>query len=414
VRGQRAFVDFVRIHVKAGDGGNGCISFSHEKYRQLAGPDGGDGGRGGSVYLEGDPRMGTLLDFKQHSSFRAGRGQHGMGKQCFGKSGRDVLLKVPLGTVVIDEATGEELLDILEPGIRVCIAKGGAGGRGNQHFATTTNHTPRKAEYGKKGEEKRLVLELKALADVGLVGLPNAGKSTLLSVLSGATPRIGAYPFTTLSPNLGVILSADLQRHITLADIPGLVEGAHKGAGLGDRFLRHIERTKVLVHLVAPEGGTDGDGNPTLADARPETLLYAHELVRNELRQYSESLPEKPTLTVLTKTDMVTAEQSAAIVEAFRAERGIAMHTICAITGEGIDALRAKIEELIAPFFAAPPEATPGDPGGEDPMTAHEAAFHEGLRGEGTRDPMAEAAFGDDGPFGEGIYGEDDDDAPRR
>lgn len=354
----RAFVDFVRISVKAGDGGQGCIAFIREKGKPFGGPSGGDGGRGGSVWLEADETMTTLLDFKLRPAWQAQRGEHGAGKQCSGKSGVDITLKAPLGTVVIDAETKAEIGDLTQPGQRLLLAKGGDGGRGNQHFATSTNKAPRKAEAGWPGEQKTLILELKIFADCGLVGLPNAGKSTLLAAVTKATPKIAAYPFTTLSPNLGVFVSADLQRQITLADIPGLIEGAHKGQGLGDRFLRHIERTKVLVHLVAAQAGTNEDGEMVEIDTRPEALQYAFELVENELAQYSDVLLKKPRVVVLSKTDLLTPDEVLQICEHFRRTRGIELLPISAHSGEGIPALLAKLEELTAP----PPEPQPTAP----------------------------------------------------
>lgn len=340
------FVDFVRIHVKAGDGGEGCIAFLREKGKPFGGPSGGDGGRGGSVWLEADPEMVTLLDFKTRPSWVAQRGQHGMGKNMSGRSGEDITLKVPLGTTVIDAETGEELGDLTASGQRMRIAKGGDGGRGNQHFATPTNKAPRKAEAGWPGEERHLQLELKIIADAGFVGLPNAGKSTLLAALTSAHPKIAPYPFTTISPNLGVFLASDFQTRITLADIPGLIEGAHTGQGLGDRFLRHIERTRLLVHLVAPESGETAEGDITTADADPEALLYAYELVSEELVQYSEKLRVKDRLVCLSKADLLTEEERAAAVEAF-AGRGIKLHVLSAPEGIGLEELKAMIEKSV-------------------------------------------------------------------
>jgi GTP-binding protein len=350
--GGNHFVDFVRIHVKAGDGGEGCIAFMREKGKPFGGPCGGDGGRGGSIWLEADAEMTTLLDFKQRPSWVANRGQHGLGKNCSGRSGEDVVLKVPLGTTIIDAKTGEELGDLTRPGERFLAAKGGDGGRGNQHFATATNKAPRKAEAGWPGEERHLHLELKLIADVGFVGLPNAGKSTLLAALTNANPKIAPYPFTTLSPNLGVFIASDFQSRITLADIPGLIEGAHRGQGLGDRFLRHIERTTVLVHLVAPEGGTTGEGEISEANADPEDLLYSYRLVEAELEQYSALLLEKPRIVCLTKTDLITPGEVTAAVEAFRAE-GIAVLPISCQSGDGIELLRGRIEKLVMDARAA-------------------------------------------------------------
>lgn len=340
------FVDYVRIHVKAGDGGEGCIAFLRSKGEPFGGPAGGDGGRGGSVFLEAEKEMVTLLDFKSRPSWVARRGQHGMGKNMSGRSGEDIVLKVPLGTTVTNAETGEELGDLTEPGQRMCIARGGDGGRGNQHFATPTNKAPRKAEAGWPGDERHLLLELKVIADAGFVGLPNAGKSTLLAAMTSAHPRIAPYPFTTLAPNLGVYTASDFQTRITLADIPGLIEGAHSGQGLGDRFLRHIERTKVLVHLVAPEGGESPDGEPVAADGDPQSLLYAHDLVMEELRQYSDSLLEKPRIVCLNKVDLLTGEELAGVRAAFQ-ERDIELHLLSGADGTGVAELMTMIERAV-------------------------------------------------------------------
>lgn len=347
------FVDQVRVHVKAGDGGHGCIAFLRLKGQPHAGPAGGDGGRGGSVVLEADRDLVTLIDLKTRPHIIAKRGDNGGGKNCSGRSGEDATIKVPLGTVAVDAETEEEIGDLTEHGQRLVVARGGDGGRGNQHFATPTNRAPRKAEDGWPGEERNLILELKIIADVGLVGLPNAGKSTTLAALTDARPRIAPYPFTTISPNLGVFVASDLQRRITLADIPGLIEGAHTGTGLGDRFLRHIERTRALVHLVAPEAGEDEDGKPTLADASPETLLYAYELVRSELAQYSEALLRKPRIVCLNKADLLSGEERAEAVAAFEEKHGIAPLFLSARDGEGLEALRVRIEELVFPEDSA-------------------------------------------------------------
>ncbi len=340
------FVDFVRVHVKAGDGGAGCISFLREKGKPFGGPDGGDGGRGGHIYLEGDEDLMTLLDFKYRSSFVAKRGKHGMGKNMSGRGAGDIVLKVPLGTMVIDEDTGEEIGDVTAHGEQLMVARGGDGGRGNQHFATATHKAPRKAEEGWPGEERHLALELKLLADAGLVGLPNAGKSTLLGALTSANPRIAPYPFTTLSPNLGVLLASDFQRRLVLADIPGLIEGAHTGAGLGDRFLRHVERTKALIHLVAPEGGETADGEITLANVDPEALLYAFDLVERELAEYSPVLPNKPRIVCLSKIDLIDPVDRERIDKAFAA-RNIDLVPISSETGEGLDRLKEQLEGLV-------------------------------------------------------------------
>jgi len=328
------FIDYLKVHVKAGDGGSGRINFRREKFVPRGGPDGGDGGRGGNVVFEVDPKLGTLLDLKYHSNLEAKRGEDGGTNNCFGADGQGVLVRVPLGTVVSDE-DGHQLADLTEPGQRWVAAKGGMGGLGNTHFATPTNKTPRYAQPGTEGQERTLILELKLLADVGLVGLPNAGKSTLLSKLTAATPKIAPYPFTTLSPNLGVMEFEDLT-HMTLADIPGLIEGASRGVGLGDRFLRHIERTKVLAHLVGDEQG--------LFD--PEDMLYKYDLVCEELAAYSPLLARKRQLVIVTKTDLADPDDVAQTLAAFR-ERGIEPLTISAFSGEGLDVLRQALRELV-------------------------------------------------------------------
>lgn len=331
------FVDHAKIHLQAGDGGDGCVSFRREKYVPRGGPDGGDGGRGGDIYLLADPAMTTLLDFRYKSNFKTKRGQHGGGNQRTGRDAEDLVLNVPLGTVVSTDE-GETIADLTQPGQKVMVAKGGRGGRGNQHFATPTNRAPRRWEYGGDGEQKTIILELKVIADVGLIGLPNAGKSTLLAALTAATPKIAPYPFTTVHPNLGVMEFSDTSR-CTIADIPGLIEGAHKGAGLGHRFLRHIERTRMLVHLVAP-----ADEEPK---AEPEKLLYAYDLVHAELKQYSDALAAKPEIVCLTKTDLLDEEEIEPIRKAFRV-RGIAVTPISSTAHAGLDALKELIGKQLA------------------------------------------------------------------
>ncbi|MCL5270653.1 MAG: GTPase ObgE, partial [bacterium] len=318
----QSFVDYARIYVKAGAGGNGCLSFRREKYVPHGGPDGGDGGDGGSVWLEASRELTILIDLKMKPMLRAERGHHGEGKNKTGRTGRDLVIRVPQGTVVSAE-DGAPLADLVADGQRYLAAAGGKGGAGNQHYATPTNQAPRKFKKGEPGQERPLILELKLIAQAGLIGLPNAGKSTLLAHLTHATPRIAPYPFTTLHPNLGV-MEIDALRRVTLADIPGLIEGASAGAGLGDRFLRHIERTGLLVHLVAPpepstrsedrEPATSAaeavadraeavaDRAETLAD-RAEAVAYAYDLVRRELEAYSPALAAKSEMVVLTKID---------------------------------------------------------------------------------------------------------------
>lgn len=286
------FVDYAKIHVKAGDGGDGCISFRREKYVPRGGPNGGDGGNGGNIYIEADPHLHTLIDFKYKPHFKARRGEHGRGKNQSGKNGEDVIIRVPCGTVIKSE-TGEIIADLTKPGERVLVAKGGKGGRGNQHFATSTNQTPRWAEPGEPGEEKWLILELKMLADVGLVGFPNAGKSTLLAAVTPATPKIAPYPFTTLHPNLGVYVAEENYR-VVFADIPGIIEDASQGMGLGDKFLRHIERTRLLVFLLFDDlGKFDFD-----------QLWHQFTVLRKELEAYSSELAKKPYVIAINKIDL--------------------------------------------------------------------------------------------------------------
>ncbi len=331
------FVDFVRIHVRAGDGGHGCISFRREKYVPRGGPNGGDGGDGGSVWAETDPHLTTLYDLSLAPSVRGGRGSHGSGGDKTGRSGEDRVVKVPLGTIITDRDTGEVLGDLTEPGARLCLACGGCGGRGNVRFASSTNRAPRKAEDGRPGEERRLVLELKLIADVGIVGLPNAGKSTLLAALTRATPKIAPYPFTTIHPNLGVMALPNFAS-CTVADIPGLIEGASRGAGLGDRFLRHIERTRLLVHLVPV------DADPEQTD--PESLWTQFDLVNRELAAHSETLAGRPQIVVLSKADLVSQDELAALTAHFEA-KGLGPLVISALMSEGLERLVEVINERL-------------------------------------------------------------------
>src|ERR1700691_1582487 len=293
------FVDEAKIYVKAGNGGNGCIAFRREKFVPRGGPSGGDGGHGGSIYLEANPHDNTLLRFRYNREFKADRGRHGEGSNCSGHSGADMILAVPVGTVVVDEDTGEQIADLTKPGERMLIAQGGRGGRGNQHFAKPWHQAPRESEEGQTGQERHLHFELKLLADVGLVGFPNAGKSTLISRISAAHPKIAAYPFTTLEPHLGVV-SADaasgrgVGRTFVVADLPGLIEGAHTGAGLGVRFLKHIERTRLIAHLVDTSDFSDHDP------------VRDFEIIEHELASFSPLLAEKPMIVVATKLDATT------------------------------------------------------------------------------------------------------------
>lgn len=298
------FVDQVTIEVRAGKGGDGCVSFYRGAYRPKGGPDGGDGGRGGDIIFVADPGLNTLVDFKGVRHWYAQSGEQGRGKQQFGKAGEDREIRVPAGTMIVNDLTGELIHD-MQPGDRVVIAKGGRGGFGNEHFKSSTNQTPRQSTPGDPGEEFTLRLELRLIADVGIVGLPNAGKSTLLSAITRAHPKIADYPFTTLSPQLG-IAELDRERRIVLADIPGLIDGAADGAGLGHDFLRHIERTRVIVHLIdpLPDKGTPAE---------------SYQMIRQELEAYSTELAEKPELIVLNKADLFVDEaEMDALVREFR------------------------------------------------------------------------------------------------
>lgn len=344
---ENSFVDFVRVTVKGGDGGNGAISFRREKYVPFGGPDGGDGGKGGDVVFEADRQIVTLLDVKLHSNITADRGANGKNKNKTGRSGEDIVVKVPLGTVVTDDV-GEVVGELTEPGQRLTAAAGGLGGAGNQHYPTSTHQAPRKAKDGQPGQERALVLELKLIADAGLIGLPNAGKSTLLKTLTHANPRVAPYPFTTLHPNLGIMAIGEYES-VTLADIPGLVEGASRGVGLGDRFLRHIERTALLIHLVAPDPSHMGDPEKSSteeAEIGAHFALDAYHLVRQELTAYSPEIVRKPELVVLTKTDLLSPEEVAKYLDVFRAE-GIEAVSISADAGEGLEELRNAIEKRL-------------------------------------------------------------------
>ncbi len=327
------FVDYVEIHVVAGTGGSGAEAFRREMGVPFGGPSGGDGGRGGHVVLQADPNLATLLDFRYQQHYRAERGQHGQGKNRTGREGEDLNLRVPVGTVVSDVETGVQLGELLEAGQTLVVAKGGRGGRGNAAFATPTRRAPRRWEPGEEGEERRIALELKLIADVGLVGLPNAGKSTLLAAISAATPKIADYPFTTLTPNLGVVqLSAG--RTYVVADIPGIIEGAHEGKGLGLRFLRHIERTRTLAFLVG-------------VDAEDPQAEYA--LLSAELAAYSAELARKPHCVLLTKVDLLPADVAPPVLDCPEAWGQFA---VSAVARRGLDAvleaLWSRVRETIA------------------------------------------------------------------
>ena len=336
------FIDEAKIRVKAGDGGNGCMAFRREKFVPRGGPSGGDGGNGGDVVMESSERHNTLVHFRFNPEYKAERGRHGEGSNRKGHDGADVVLKVPVGTIVYDDETGERLHDFSHPDERVVIARGGRGGRGNARFATSTHQAPRECEPGRPGEERAYRLELKLLADVGLVGYPNVGKSTLISRISAARPKIADYPFTTLQPNLGVVAvgqPADPdQVSFVVADIPGLIEGAHTGAGLGTQFLRHIERTRLLVHLV-DVSDSSGRSDP----------LHDVEVITGELKSFGAHLEDKPMLLAASKMDIANKEKLAKL-RRYAKKHGLELYPISAATGEGIEALKLamsrRLEEL--------------------------------------------------------------------
>ncbi len=326
------FIDEAEIEVKAGDGGRGCISFRREKHVPRGGPSGGEGGRGGSIYLLADEQITTLLDMTQRSTYRAASGRGGSGHKRTGKSGDDLVIRVPVGTIVKDAERGHVLRDMTAPGERLCVARGGRGGHGNAWYATAIDQTPRIAEEGEPGEHRRLALELKLIADVGLVGLPNAGKSTLLSRLSSAHPKIAAYPFTTRQPQLGIVEGPGFFRFV-MADIPGLIEGAHVGVGLGHEFLRHIERTRLIVHIVdaAPLDGSPDPGK-------------AWRTVRDELAAYSADLARRPEIVVANKLDLTGAEKGVKRLEKAAGRKVVA---ISAVAGTGLEELRRQIVKAL-------------------------------------------------------------------
>jgi len=357
------FVDEAKIYVKAGNGGNGCMAFRREKFVPRGGPSGGDGGAGGSVILEATQHDNTLLRYRFNREFRADRGRHGEGSNRTGHSGGDMLLAVPVGTVVIDEESGERLADLTRPGQQVTVARGGRGGRGNQHFAKPWHQAPRESEEGQPGEERHLRLELRLLADVGLVGFPNAGKSTLISRISAARPKIADYPFTTLEPHLGVVSAElrgndaggahrDLGRTFVVADLPGLIEGANQGVGLGTRFLRHIERTRLLAHLVDTSDASDRDP------------VRDFEIICGELAAFSESLAAKPMIVVATKLDATTDRSRLERLREHCAERKLDFYAISSATGEGI-------QELVRGMADALERLAPPEPAEESEASSH-------------------------------------------
>lgn len=316
------FVDYVKVHVRAGDGGRGCVSFRREKYVPKGGPNGGDGGRGGHIIVRADPQLYTLLDHKYRKTYRAERGQHGMGRNRHGSDGKDLVILVPVGTIVKDAGTDETIADLCSPSMEVLVARGGRGGLGNAHFSTSVRQAPRFAQPGEPGQEQEIILELKLLADVGIIGLPNAGKSTLISVISAARPKIADYPFTTLTPNLGVV-KFDGYRSFVVADIPGLIEGAHRGAGLGFQFLRHVERTKLLIHLVDVSDLTPGDPLDNLLKINRELMLYSGELA------------SKSQIVVASKIDIGREERIKRLSEYCKIN-GLPFLKVSSATGSGI------------------------------------------------------------------------------
>lgn len=326
------FVDYAKINVKAGDGGNGVVAFRREKYVPMGGPAGGDGGRGGSIVIQADEGLSTLMDFKYRRHFKGERGKHGQGKNMHGAGGQDIIIRVPAGTVIKDDASEEVIADLTNHGQTVVVARGGRGGRGNTRFATAANKAPSIAENGEPGEEKWIRLELKLLADIGLVGLPNAGKSTLIANVSAARPKIADYPFTTLVPNLGVVRLKNGESFV-LADIPGLIAGAHQGAGLGHRFLRHIERTRVLIFVL------------DTAQTESQNVLKDYYTLRDELEKFSADLAAKPYLIAANKMDLPEARQNIAALQEEFADQLI---MISAATGQGTEELMTKACQLLA------------------------------------------------------------------
>ncbi|MGA9526715.1 MAG: GTPase ObgE [Terriglobales bacterium] len=350
------FIDETTIRVKAGDGGNGCMAFRREKFIPRGGPSGGDGGKGGDIWMESSERHNTLVHFRFNPEYKAERGRHGEGSNKTGRDGEGMVLKVPVGTVVYDEATGEKVHDFSRADERVVIARGGRGGRGNAQFATSTHQAPREHEDGRPGEERTYRLELKLLADVGLVGYPNVGKSTLISRISAARPKIADYPFTTLEPKLGVVLAGDKKSEVSfvVADIPGLIEGAHGGAGLGIQFLRHIERTRLLVHLV----------DVSDASGRPDAVKDV-EVILGELENFGADLEKKPTLMVASKMDVANPDKLKKLKQ-WCTRRKVKLYPISAVTGEGIEKLKfamaGEVERLRDESTSAVKEIATGNP----------------------------------------------------
>jgi len=331
------FIDESKIRIEGGTGGNGCVAFRREKFVPRGGPSGGNGGRGGSVYLESTEHLNTLLKFRYKREFAAERGRHGEGSNCHGRDGADLIIQLPVGTVVFDDESGEKLWDFDAPDQKVLAAKGGRGGRGNARFATSTHQAPRKAEHGEAGEVRTLKLELKLLADVGLVGFPNVGKSTLISRLSSARPKIADYPFTTLEPHLGVV-GLDAERSFVMADIPGLIAGAHEGRGLGIRFLKHVERTRLLIHMIDV---AENSGRDPVED---------YHVILRELESFSGAMAHKPMLLVASRVDAAGTGDRLKKLRKFCRKQNERLYEISAVTGEGLEDLKnaawARLEQI--------------------------------------------------------------------
>ena len=353
------FIDEARIRVKAGDGGNGCMAFRREKFVPRGGPSGGDGGHGGDVLMRSSLSHNTLVHFRFNPEWKSQRGGHGLGSNMSGFAGEHTTLKVPVGTLLYDDDTGELIHDFAHPNEEIVIARGGRGGRGNQHFATSTHQAPREHELGRPGEAKNFRLELRLLADVGLVGFPNVGKSTLISRLSAARPKIANYAFTTLEPNLGVVQVGDApyEKSFTVADMPGLIEGAHLGAGLGVQFLKHIERTSVLAHLIDVSDAADS----TSGSARPDPVAD-YNIITAELKSFDPALAAKPTILVAAKADVANPDKLKKLTT-FAKRKKLPLYLISAVTGEGIEKLKYALADAVEAHrtidLTAPPTITP-------------------------------------------------------
>ena len=328
------FIDYAKIYIASGKGGNGAISFRREKYIANGGPDGGDGGKGGSVYFEVDTGLGTLIDFKYKKKYVAGNGENGSGSRCNGKKGEDIIIKVPQGTIIKDEETNKIIADLSEENQKICVLQGGKGGKGNVHFATATRQIPNFAETGELGVEKNIILELKLIADVGLLGYPNVGKSTLLSKMTTAKPKIANYHFTTIDPNLGVV-NLSGERSFVLADIPGLIEGASEGVGLGHKFLRHVERTRLLLHIV------------DVASTEGRDPVEDFEKINNELAKYNDKLSQKTQIIAANKIDVMQDDTNYERLKEAALKKGFEIYKISAVTGEGLEELFNRVYDVL-------------------------------------------------------------------